>query len=129
MSVVVVDASAVILAVVDRTAAGQEVRRRLVGIRRHAPHLIDAEVGSVLRRMTQTGEIHEPVGRQALRLARRSVHRRHDHGPLMGRAWAIRDNVTFHDAMYVALAEQLGCAVVTADQRLARAIGDRAHLV
>ena len=39
----------------------------------------------------------------------------------MRRAYELRDNLTPHDAAYVALAESLGCELVTADQRLSKA--------
>lgn len=41
------------------------------------------------------------------------------------RAWELRDNATPYDAVYVALAELLGCPLLTGDQRLARAPGIR----
>ena len=41
---------------------------------------------------------------------------------LLARAWTLRDNITTYDAMYVALAEQLGAVLVTADRRLASAV-------
>ena len=40
---------------------------------------------------------------------------------LMRRAFELRLNVTAYDAAYVALAEQLSCSLLTADQRLAAA--------
>ena len=40
---------------------------------------------------------------------------------LMRRAFELRSNVTTYDAAYVALAERLGCSLLTADQRLAAA--------
>jgi predicted nucleic acid-binding protein len=39
----------------------------------------------------------------------------------MLRAFELRANVTAYDACYVALAESLGCPLVTADRRLASA--------
>ncbi len=42
-------------------------------------------------------------------------------GPLLRRAWNLRENVTAYDACYVALAEALGCSLLTADARLSRA--------
>ena len=42
---------------------------------------------------------------------------------LVHRMWQLRDNVSAYDAAYVAAAEALGCALVTADARLARANG------
>lgn len=43
-------------------------------------------------------------------------------------AYELRANVTAYDATYVALAEVLGCELVTADQRLANAPGPRCVL-
>jgi predicted nucleic acid-binding protein len=37
--------------------------------------------------------------------------------------WELRANVTSYDACYVALARDLGCALVTADRRVSRAPG------
>jgi predicted nucleic acid-binding protein len=44
---------------------------------------------------------------------------------ILDRVWQLRDNLSAYDATYVALAEQLGCALLTADQRLAGAPGLR----
>jgi predicted nucleic acid-binding protein len=44
---------------------------------------------------------------------------------LIARAWQLRDAVSAYDAQYVALAELLDVALVTADRRLARAPGVR----
>ena len=41
--------------------------------------------------------------------------------PLMRRAFELRAIVTAYDATYVALAEHLGCVLLTADRRLAAA--------
>ncbi len=38
-------------------------------------------------------------------------------------AWDLRNNVSFYDGLYVALAEQLAVALITADRRLAGATG------
>ncbi len=37
----------------------------------------------------------------------------------------LRHNVSAYDAGYIALAELLGCGLVTADARLSRAVGTR----
>lgn len=47
------------------------------------------------------------------------------HGPLLGRCWELRANLTVYDAGYVALAERLEATLVTADVRLSRAPGVR----
>ena len=49
-------------------------------------------------------------------IATRTGRARLAHGPL-------RDNVTYYDALYVALAARLGYPLLTADARLARAPG------
>ena len=98
----------------------------LRGHRRAAPHLIDAEVGNALRSMVQRGELTDGVGASARLMAERLVHRRHPvRGAIAGRAWQLRHNVSFYDALYVALAESLRCPLITADNRIARAF--KAH--
>jgi len=47
------------------------------------------------------------------------------HAPFAWRLWELRENVTPYDAAYVALAEALGCALVTGDERLSKAPGVR----
>lgn len=43
--------------------------------------------------------------------------------PYTNRVWALRRNLSCYDAWYVALAEALGCPLVTIDYRLSRAVG------
>lgn len=45
--------------------------------------------------------------------------------PLLRRCWELRSNVTAYDACYVALAEALDAALLTADAKLANAPGTR----
>ena len=52
------------------------------------------------------------------------IDQRYPHtGSLAGAAWDLRDNVTFYDALYVALAAALDVPLLTADARLTRAPG------
>jgi len=44
------------------------------------------------------------------------------------RAWDLRENVSFYDGLYVALAEQLEALLLTLDARLAEAPGVRAQI-
>lgn len=88
-----------------------------------APHLIDAEVGHILRRGTLAGELKEDIARAALKaLADVPLHRAH-HRSLLDRAWSLRANVSFYDGLYIALAERLDLPLLTLDARLARAPG------
>lgn len=88
-----------------------------------APHLLDAEVGSVLRRLTMAGQLAAGAAEAALRdLAELEIDR-WEHAPLLTRAWALRANVTIYDGLYVALAEALDAPLLTLDGRLAGAPG------
>ena len=44
-------------------------------------------------------------------------------GPLLGRVWELRHNLTAYDACYVSLAEAVQQPLLTADRRLANAPG------
>ena len=97
----------------------------LRGHRRAAPHLIDAEVGHALRSMVLRGDLDDDVGASARLMAERLVHRRHPvQGAVAAQAWQLRHNLSFYDAVYVALAESLDCQLITADSRIARALKD-----
>ena len=97
----------------------------LRGHRRAAPHSIDAEVGNALRSMVLRGDLTDGVGASARLMAERLVHRRHPiHGAIAARAWQLRHNLSFYDALYIALAESLRCQLITADSRIARAFKD-----
>ena len=118
---VVLDASVAVTALVEMTPEAERLRHRLARVVTHAPHLIDAEVGSVLRRRSSAGHIAVDVAAGALRALGLLVGERYPHGPLATAAWALRDNVTYYDALYVALAARLGYPLLTVDARLARA--------
>ena len=122
---VVVDASTLVAAVASTDALGDRARTMLRGHRRAAPHLIDAEVGNALRSMVLRGDLTDNVGASARLMAERLVHRRHSiHGAIAARAWQLRHNLGFYDALYIALAESLHCRLITADNRIARALKD-----
>lgn len=121
---IVVDASALVLAFTDGSAAGAAARERLRDRDRHAPHLVDAEVGNVLRRMALRGDLTEDEANESRILARAAVTVRHPHhGPIGDRAWVLRHNLTFYDALYVGVAELLETTLVTADARIRDAKG------
>lgn len=118
----VLDASALVLALVGKTDAADALRQRLRTIRRHAPHLVDAEVGNVLRRHERSGRISAQEAETALGASRVLIEHRYPHaGPLAEFAWTWRANVSFYDALYVALAVRLGVPLITADAKLGKA--------
>jgi len=116
----VVDASAIIEMLL-RTDTGRRLERRLLvpGRSLNAPHLIDVEVAQVMRRYVRRGDIDEARARANLDLLAQLPLQRYPHGFLVKRAWALRDNFTASDAMYLALAEALDLPLVTCDVRLA----------
>ncbi|MEX2107203.1 MAG: type II toxin-antitoxin system VapC family toxin [Solirubrobacterales bacterium] len=118
----VVDASVVVEYLTFGEHA-EEARERLLD-EDHAlwaPHLVDAEVGHALRREVRLGELDAEVAGEALWQLDELPLRRVSHEFLIRYAWALRDNVSFYDALYVALAEMLGEPLITFDARLARA--------
>ena len=122
---IVVDASVLVPALADDGEDGDRARDRLVGERLAAPELIDLEVPSVLRRLAAAGRLAPRRAEQALSDLVGLPLRRVPHRPLLPRCWSLRENLTVYDASYVALAELLGTAVLTADGRLAGAPGVR----
>lgn len=85
-----------------------------------APELVDAEVGHVLRREERRGDLDGETASDALWELDRLPVERVSHEVLLRYAWTLRHNVTFYDALYVALAEMLDEPLVTFDARLAR---------
>lgn len=103
----------------DDDADGDAARARLRGEDLAAPEIIYLEVASVWRRTMTDGRRASlalaDLAELPLRLA--------PHLPLLARCWELRHNLTPYDAAYVALAEALDVALLTADARLSRASG------
>jgi predicted nucleic acid-binding protein len=93
-----------------------------------APYLVDAEVGHALRGEVRAGKISARAARAALGDLMEMRLQRVSHHLLADRAWELRQNVSFYDALYVALAEALEAPLVTLDGRLAKAPGVRAEI-
>lgn len=125
---IVVDASALLDALLRPRSQRASARLFADGESLHAPHLIDLEITQVLRRLAAGGEL-EPARAQAALddLADVPLHR-YGHEFLLHRIWELRHNLTAYDAAYVALAEELGAAILTRDQNLAAAAGRHARV-
>jgi predicted nucleic acid-binding protein len=119
--VIVVDASAALSALLNAGPA----RRALADQQVHAPHLIDIEVASGLRRTVHAERLSADAGWAALHTFRRLGVTRYPSAALLDRVWDLRENLSAYDACYVALAEFLECDLLTADARLSRAPGVR----
>jgi predicted nucleic acid-binding protein len=85
-----------------------------------APHLIDAEIGHALRRSVLLGEVSAEAAGRALWEVDALPIERVEHEHLMHVAWGLRDNFSFYDALYVALALMLDEPLLTFDARLSR---------
>jgi predicted nucleic acid-binding protein len=123
----VVDASAVTELLLGR-AGGDTVAEelRLHDFDVHAPHLLDVEVLSALRRLVASGDASAERAAEAIADLLALPLDRHGHDALVPRIWELRENLTTYDATYVALAEAVadeGAPLITADARLARAAG------
>jgi predicted nucleic acid-binding protein len=120
----VLDSSAYVQVVGSKRPEHTDLRSRITAAACHAPHLLDAEVGHVLRRRVLAGALDAEVARQGLRTLRVFVtHRYEQTGALAEAAWELRGAITFYDALYVALAAALDVPLLTADARLTRAPG------
>ena len=92
------------------------------------PDLADVETAAVLRKRWITGTITAERLGLAIDDLVKLPFRRYPALPLLRRAYELRATVTVYDAVYVALAEYLGCALLTADSRLAKAPGPRCEI-
>lgn len=110
-----------------------DLLRRRLARRVHAPALLDAEVSSVVRGLsiTRKPEVRITPDRAERMLSRfQELHiTRHPMVPLQTRVYALRDNFTAYDAMYVALAEALDLPLLTDDAKIAKAVGHSARVI
>lgn len=118
---IVIDASAAVSALLNAGPA----RRALVEEQVHVPHSIDLEIANALRRGVVASRVEPGDAWTALDRWRRLGVSRYAVVQLLDRVWDLRENLSAYDASYVALAEVLDCALLTADVRLGRASGLR----
>jgi predicted nucleic acid-binding protein len=127
--VIVADASAVIELLLQ-TSLGARVEKRVYGRfeQIHAPHLLDVEVVSALRRFVRKGEVALDRAEEAIEDLNLLRIVRHPHTDFVRRAWELRDNITAYDAIYLALAESIAAPVITCDRPLAGSLGHTARI-
>lgn len=119
----VVDAGC-LFEVVAATPSAPAIRERLLeDADQAAPHLIDVEVFSVIRRQHAAGWLDDTAATQAVMDLQDWPGERVGHRLLLQRAWELRSNIRGSDAMYVALAEAMQATLLTTDARLGRATG------
>lgn len=121
---IVVDASVIVDALGDGGDAGRRAHIALSGAAEIAvPSIYDLEVTSAWRRQVAAGNMSEARAQRAIDDLQRLRVRRVPHALLLGRIWALRNNFTIADAVYIALAEKLNARLLTKDTRMARAPG------
>lgn len=126
---IVVDASALIDALLDDGPAGETARTALEqDTDWAAPPVLFVEVLSVTRRRVLRREVAAQRAADAVEALAGSEVTWVDPSAVVARIWTLRDNVAAFDAAYVAAAELLGCDLVTGDRRLAAASGPRCRI-
>jgi predicted nucleic acid-binding protein len=121
---IVVDASVLANAIADDGTDGRVARDALRGAKDlAAPDLVDVETVSALRKRWFAGALTEERFAAAIGDLEDLDLDRFPALPLMRRAFELRANLTAYDATYVALAEALGCELLTGDGRIAGAPG------
>ena len=91
-----------------------------------APHLLDVEVVSAIRKLVAGQRIDSHRSEQFLTGLAMLPAERFSHTPLLGRIWELRHNFTAYDAAYIALAEATNAVLYTADEKLSK--GHRARV-
>jgi predicted nucleic acid-binding protein len=126
----VLDASAAIDYLVEERPYAEWVRERVAREPEFAaPHLIDLEVASGLRKAVVRSDLSDRRARAALGDFADFALARYPLTGLLPRIWTLRSALTPCDAAYVVLSEALAVPLVTTDRRLARSHGHRAEIL
>jgi predicted nucleic acid-binding protein len=128
--VIVLDASAVLDLLLNLPPHAAAIHKRLS---EESPelltlHLLDAEVGQVLRRHVRRRELSAARAKVALEDLAALPLQRYPLLPLLMRAFELRENATVYDALYLALAESARAPLITRDARLAEVPGHSADV-
>jgi predicted nucleic acid-binding protein len=123
---IVVDTSAIVDLLLENPPNHPLAARIANATELHAPHLLDIEFLSVLRRLVLGGLLPTKEAKLAREFFGQLPIERYPHTTLADRIWALRGNLTSYDAAYIALSEALGIPLVTSDNKLAQARGHKA---
>jgi predicted nucleic acid-binding protein len=113
----VIDAGA-LLELLLRTMRAGSVQSVVADRQLVAPAVIDAEVLSALRGLERNRGVSAARAALAIVDLRLAPVERYPLDPLLDRAWALRNQLNAYDALYVALAVELDCPLVTTDDRI-----------
>ncbi|WP_157930727.1 type II toxin-antitoxin system VapC family toxin [Glycomyces xiaoerkulensis] len=110
-------------ALIDATIGYEErpgLDRELITQELHVPHLIDYEFRNALRGMLLGSKIIRSRAEGAIMIKETLALVRYPESVTGRRTWDLMDNFNPYDATYVALAEYLGCPLVTTDAKMER---------
>jgi predicted nucleic acid-binding protein len=129
VSLLVLDASALVAAVADEGPDGRWAERLVASDALAAPQLVLAEAGNIVRRLVLAGTLSDREGRLAHGDLLDCDLELFPYAPFARRIWELHASVTIYDAWYVALAEALAAPLATLDRKLTRAKGPRCSFV
>jgi predicted nucleic acid-binding protein len=116
----VVDASALVAALVDSGPDGAWSEAILNAGGLNAPELVYVETANVLRKLANAGRISQADAGAAFEDLMQLPLALHPFEPFADRIWELRHALTGYDAWYVALAEALSLPMATLDGRITR---------
>ncbi|RLB54083.1 MAG: VapC toxin family PIN domain ribonuclease [Deltaproteobacteria bacterium] len=125
----IVDATVLVAATVDAGPDGVWAESIIAEGSLIAPELALVEATNILRRLELAGTLTSLESTSAQRDLLRLGIELFPFEPVAERVWALRQNVTSYDALYVAIAEALDLPLATLDHRLARAPGPQCRFV
>ena len=125
----VVDASALVAALIDSGPVGQWAEGLVFGGDLAGPHLLPVETANVLRRATAGGDVSDDIATLAHADLLDLQIELFPYRMFADRVWELRHNLSSYDAWYVALAEALEAPLVTADRRLFNAPGPQCEII
>ena len=124
-----VDASTLIAAFADFGERGEWAQNAIEGQDLYSPSHLFVECAHGIRRMERDGDLTTFEALVAFQSMQSLAIELHPFEPYSERIWALRHNVTPYDAWYVAMAEALGCPLVTFDRRLSRVSGIECEVI
>jgi predicted nucleic acid-binding protein len=121
----VVDASAIVVLLIEPGTLGDRVGARLAGCDIHAPDHLPVEVTNVIRRHRNAGMLAATEAQLAVEGFWELPITLWPLEVVRSRVWELGENLSSYDAAYVALAERLDAPLLTGDARISRAPGPR----
>ena len=125
----VVDGSVLVAALVDSGKEGRWAEFMIAADELAVPELALVETSNTLRRLERAGHISSFEATSAHRDMLGLDMEPFPFAPFAARVWDLRGNMTCYDGWYVALAEALGCRLLTLDRKLGRADGPACEIV